>query len=140
MAEHNGLLEQDENSIHQVIDAYYDAFPRDPATAATFYGEPAIFALGQGAFALPKRADVEVALANALSELKQRGYSYSKLDDQRIKMLSSTTGIYSVVAIRCKVDGTELERAGFTYVLHKDDSNWRIYELIATDLDKLVLR
>jgi hypothetical protein len=137
MAKHDDL-EHDENSIHQVITAYYDAFPRDPAMAATFYGEPAIFALGQGVFALTKRADVEAALASALSELKHRGYSYSKLDNPRIKMLSATTAIYGVVAVRCKVDGTELERAGLTYVLHRDNSNWRIYELIATDLDELV--
>jgi hypothetical protein len=85
-----------------------------------------------------KRADVEARLAKVLSELKRLGYSYSKLADPRIKMLSTTTALYSVVAVRCKEDGSELRRAGFTYLLH-GNPNWRIYELIATDLDNLVV-
>jgi hypothetical protein len=31
-----------------------------------------------------------------------------------------------------------MQRAGFTYLLKKDDSGWKIHELIATDLDKLI--
>ena len=53
-----------------------------------------------------KRADVEARLAKVLSELKRLGYSYSKLADPRIKMLSTTTALYSVVAVRCKEDGS----------------------------------
>jgi hypothetical protein len=37
-----------------------------------------------------------------------------------------------------KVDGTEMERSGFTYLLHKTDAAWKIYEVIGTDLDKLI--
>jgi hypothetical protein len=37
-----------------------------------------------------------------------------------------------------KADGTELQRSGFTHLLHKSNAGWRIHELIATDLDKLI--
>jgi hypothetical protein len=53
-------------------------------------------------------------------------------------MLNSTTALFSTVAIRLKSDGTELQRAGFTYLLHKGGAGWKINELIATDPDKLI--
>jgi hypothetical protein len=90
------------------------------------------------AFTLSKRADVEGFLSKLLWGLKPLGYSYSKLGDSRIKMLGATTAIYSTIAVRYKTDGTELQRAGFTYIPHKGDSGWKIHELIATDLNKLV--
>jgi hypothetical protein len=53
-------------------------------------------------------------------------------------MLSETAAIFSTVAIRYKTDGSELPRGGFTYLLHKGPSGWKIHELVATDIDKLV--
>ena len=43
-----------------------------------------------------------------------------------------------VNAIRMKVDGTEMQRSGFTYLLQKSNAGWRIHEIIATDVDKLI--
>jgi hypothetical protein len=37
-----------------------------------------------------------------------------------------------------KTDGTELQQAGFTYLFHKGGAGWKINEVIATDLDKLI--
>ena len=37
-----------------------------------------------------------------------------------------------------KTDGTELQPARFTYLLHKAPDGWKINELVATDLDKLI--
>ncbi len=53
-------------------------------------------------------------------------------------MLNATTALYGTVATRMKSDGTELQRAGFTYLLQKGDVGWKIHEVIATDLDKLI--
>jgi hypothetical protein len=60
------------------------------------------------------------------------------LGDHRVKLLNSTTALYSTVVIRMKTDGTEMQRLGFTYLLHKSNAGWRIHEIIATDLDKLI--
>ena len=84
------------------------------------------------------RADVEAFLTKLVSGFKPLGFSHAKVSDPRIKMLSETTAIYSTVAIRYKTDGSELPRGGFTYLLHKGPSGWKIHELIATDMDKLV--
>ena len=53
-------------------------------------------------------------------------------------MLNATTALYSTVAILMKADGTELQTAGFTYLLHKGSAGWKINEVIATDIDKLI--
>jgi hypothetical protein len=49
--------------------------------------------------------------------------------------LSATATLVTGVAVRYKLDGQELERAGVTYVLHKADTGWKIAVLIAHDLE-----
>ncbi len=131
-------VSQDEKLIHDVVAGYYDAFVRDSAGAAAFYGEPTLIVLPNEVFSLSTRKDVEQFLANALAGLKALGYSHTKMSASRIKRLSHTTALYGTVAIRMKADGNELQRAAFTYLLHKGDSGWKIHELVATDVDKLI--
>jgi hypothetical protein len=126
------------DAIQKVISGYYDACSRDPAEVAAFCGEPTMVVLPNQVFTLGKRADVEGFLAKLLGGLKQLGYSYSKLDDPRIKILGATTALFSTIAVRYRTDGTEFQRAGCTYVLHKSQSDWKIHGIILTDLDKLV--
>ena len=128
----------EQDAIHQVVSAYYDAFAHDPAAAAAFYSEPTLIVLPNEVLALTTRDDVEAFLAKLLGSLKPLGYSGTRLSVPRVKMLNSTTALYSTVAIRMKADGTELQKAGFTYLLHKGGAGWKINEVIATDLNKLI--
>jgi NTF2-like protein (DUF6841) len=132
------MLATEKEAICQVVSGYYDALARDPAAAAAFYGEPTLIVLANQVTMLATRTDVEGFLAKLLASLKPLGYSYSKVVDPRIKLLNATTAIYSTIAIRFRADGTEMQRAGFTYLLQKDNSRWKIRGLIATDVDKLV--
>jgi hypothetical protein len=125
------------DSAH-VLSGYYDAFGRDSAAALAFYGEPTLIILPNDVVLLTTRADVEAFFDKFVASLKSSGYSHSKLGDHRVKLLNSTTALYSTVAICMKTDGTEMQRSGFTYVLHKSNAGWRIHEIIATDLDKLI--
>jgi ketosteroid isomerase-like protein len=131
-------LSDEKDAIHQVVSGYFDAFARDPAAAAAFYGEPTLIVLPNEVLALATRSDVEGFLAKLLESLKPLGYSRTKLDAPRVKMLNATTALYSTVAIRMKTDGTELQRAGFIYLLHKGGGGWKINEVIASDVDKLI--
>jgi ketosteroid isomerase-like protein len=131
-------LSDEKYAIHQVVRGYYDAFARDPAAAAAFYGEPTLIVLSNEVLALATHSDIEAFLAKQLGSLKPLGYSSTKLGAPRVKMLNSATALYSTLAIRMKKDGTELQRAGFTYLLHKGGDGWKINEVIATDLDKLI--
>ena len=84
-------MSDEKDAIHQVVSSYFDAFARDPATAAAFYGEPTLFVLPNEVLALATRSNVEAFLAKLLESLKSLGYSRTKLDVPRIKMLNSTT-------------------------------------------------
>jgi ketosteroid isomerase-like protein len=126
------------DAIHAVISGYYDALGRDSAAASAFYSEPTLIVFPSQVVGLSTRADVEAFLDKLVASLKPSGYSHSKLGDHCVKLLNSTTALYSTVAIRLKADGTEMQRSGFTYLLHKSSAGWKIHELIATDLDKLI--
>jgi ketosteroid isomerase-like protein len=128
----------EKDAIHDVVSGYYDAFGRDSAAASAFYGEPTLIVIPNQVILLKTRADVEASLDALVATLKANGYSHSKLGEHRVKLLNPTTALYSTVAIRMKADGTELQRSGFTYLLHKSDAGWKIHEIIATDLDKLI--
>jgi ketosteroid isomerase-like protein len=112
-------LASEKDAIHKAVSGYYDAVSRSAAEAAAFYGEPALLVLPNQVRVLATRADVEDFLAKLLAGLKPLGYSYSKLLDPRVKLLNATTAIYSTIAIRFKADGSEMQRAGFTYLLQK---------------------
>jgi hypothetical protein len=127
----------EKDTIHSVISGYYDT--RDSAAASAFFGEPALIVLPNQVVALSTRADVASFFDKLVASRKGSGYSHSKLGDHSVKLLNSTTALYSTIAIRMKVDGTEMQRSGFTYLLHKGDAGWRIHELIATDVDKLII-
>jgi hypothetical protein len=106
--------------------------------SASFFGEPALVVFPNQIVRLESRADVESSYEKFVANLKPSGFSHSRLGEHHIKLLNSTTAFCSAVSIRVKVDGTEMERSGFTYVLHKTDAAWKIYEVIGTDLDKLI--
>jgi hypothetical protein len=80
-------------AIHKVISDYYNAFGRDTAAAAAFYGEPTLIVLPSQVMMLNERADVEAFLGKLVATLKPRGYSGSKLEAPRIKLLNVTTAL-----------------------------------------------
>jgi hypothetical protein len=125
-------------AIHNLITRYYDVVAKNPAAAADFYGEPTLLVTSTEVTVLAKKSDIQAFLTKTIGALKPLGYSRSNVGDPRIAMLSETTAMYSAVAIRFAADGREMQRAGFTYLLHKDADGWRIHELVATDLDKLL--
>jgi hypothetical protein len=129
---------EDEDAVHEVVSQYYEAFVRDPKVAAGYYGEPSLIVLPDEVTSLSTRIDVEAFLKRARETLKARGYLTTEMHAARIKRLNNSTALYATVAIRLKTDGTELERAAFTYLLHRGSAGWKIHALIATDSDSLV--
>ena len=133
------MTTSDQEAIEAVLNGYYDAFGRDSAAvSASFFSEPALIVFPNQIVRLNSRADVESFYEKFVANLKPSGFSHSKLGEHHVKLLSSTTALCSAVTIRVKADGTEMQRSGFTYLLHKTDAGWKIHELIGTDLDKLI--
>jgi hypothetical protein len=114
----------DKAAIHQVVSGYYDAFARDPVAATAFFGEPTLVVLPNEVITMTSRADIGAYVARVLAGLKAAGYSTTTLSDSRVKMLNRTTALYGAIAIRMKTDGTELQRVGATYLLHKGSDGW----------------
>jgi ketosteroid isomerase-like protein len=132
------LSVSEKDAINAVLNGYYDAFGRDSAAASAFYGEPTLIVAPNQFVQLSTRADIEAFFDRIVASLIRNGYSHSTLSDRRVKLLTSTTALCGGVAIRMKADGTEMQRSGFTYLLQKSNVGWRIHEIIATDLDKLI--
>ena len=85
--------------------------------------------------AAPTHEVLARAFAPAVVDLRAKGFGRSELIVRRVSSLSSTATLVTGVAQRFKVDGTELERAGVTYVLHKGDTGWKIVVLILHDVN-----
>lgn len=125
-------------AIQAVVSGYFDALAKGAKPAAAFYGEPALISLQDQMMALVTRPDIEAFVEKLLSGLAAIDYSHSVMSDPRVKLLSDTAALFSVIAVRVKRDGSELQKAGFTYLLRKGDEDWKIHALMATDPDKLV--
>ena len=132
------IISEDERAIQKLVSGYYDTFVVDPILAATYYGEPTLVVLPNQVVSLITKKDVEAFLAKGRDDLKARGYLNTRMCASRIKRLNATTVLYGTIAIRVRADGTELERAGFTYLVHKGDTGWKIHELIATDVESII--
>jgi hypothetical protein len=133
-----GTSVNEKDAIQSVMTGYYEAFGRDSAAASGFFTEPALIVAPNGSVLLNTRADVAAALEKLLVALKRSEFSHSRLVDRRIKLLTSTTALCGGIAIRMKTDDTEINRAGWTYLLRKTAAGWQIHGIIATDPDKLI--
>jgi hypothetical protein len=128
----------EKEAVHEVLRGYYEAFGRDAVAAAAFFGEPTLIVTPTEFIVIKTRAELASYLDRFAAGLKANGFSHSKFSDLRITLLNPATALCGLIAIRMKSDGTELQRAGFTYLLHKSSAGWRIYEFIPTEPDKLI--
>jgi hypothetical protein len=92
------------------------------AAASAFHGEPTLIVAPNQVVLLSTRAAVEAFFDRFAASPKRNEYSHSTLIGRCIKLLTSTTALCGGVAIRMKVDGTEMQRSGFTYLLQKTRS------------------
>ena len=124
----------DEAEVVQVLTDYYSVFSTlDVQAVLPYFHEPSLLIGLQGAFAAPTRALLPTAFTPAIESLRARGFARSELSVQNVRSLSATATLVTGVAIRYKLDGQQLDRAGVTYVLHKADTCWKIAVLILHD-------
>lgn len=131
------MSHDDTAAVTRVLGDYYKAFSTlDPAAIAPFFHEPSLLVGPPGVTAAPGGAAVVHIFTPIMEALRARGYGRSELTMLNVKPLSATITWASGVAVRYKVDGSELERAGVTYVLNKSGNNWKIAVLILHDADR----
>jgi ketosteroid isomerase-like protein len=115
----------------QVLADYYRAFSSLNAQAVwPYFNEPSQLVSPAGVVATPTRAAVAAAFQPVMDALRARGFAKSELINLHVKRLSATTMIAGGVAVRTKIDGQELERAGVVYLLQKTNGEWQIATIV----------
>jgi hypothetical protein len=127
----------DQTAVVRVLNDYYSAFSTlEVQKVLPYFCEPSVLIGPQGVFVAASRTNLTTMLTPVIEGLRARGFGRSELSVRNVELLSATVILVMGVALRYKVDGQELERAGVTYVLHKSGTQWRIAVLIVHDPTK----
>ncbi len=97
-----------------------------PSQVLPFYHYPAILISPDKVVAIKNWIEGFVIFKIVMGGLKKRGYDHSHTESLSVRYLSHDLAIVSGIVIRCKKDGTELERFGLTYTLRQVDGDWKI--------------
>jgi hypothetical protein len=123
--------------IRSVMERYSKAFSGDPKITAEFFDAPACV-VAPGMFrVMETKQDIEAFIEGVLARIRPLGYASTTCEYVSVKMLNPVIALASVVGIRRRADGSEMESAALTYLL-TDNNGWKIRQLIATDFDKLL--
>jgi len=121
-------------SVHQVIADYYRDFSTLNVQAILpYFHAPSLLVGPQGVIPIPDRAALAAVFGPLMEGLRAKGYGRSELELGYVKLLSSSAALIGGVAVRYKIDGRLLERAGVTYVLHKTARGWKFATVILHD-------
>jgi ketosteroid isomerase-like protein len=127
----NGGAMSDETAVRQMLGEYYRAFSTLSVQAVLPYlNQPALLVGPAGAIALPTPSAIEPIFGPVMEGLRTRGFGRSELGSEEIRILSAQAALVTGNAIRYRTDGTELERAGITYLLRKSDDGWKIAAMV----------
>jgi len=121
-------------SAIQVLTDYYVAFSTtDVATFLPYFYEPSTLIGPQGVLAAPTREVLATIFTPTMEALRARGFSRSEFRVRQARTLSETAELFTGIATRFKKDGQELERVGFTYIMHKSAIGWKIAVVVLHD-------
>lgn len=130
-------MQEEEAAITQTLVDYYRAFSTlDANSAVEYFHEPAMLMNRQGVFAAPTRPELAAVFTPVMEGLRNQRYGGSELSVQQITNLGSAASSVTGIAIRRKLDGSELERVDVTYVLHKTGNDWAIAVMIMHGKDE----
>src|SRR5262245_37521866 len=101
-------------------DGHYTAFSTlDVEAFLPYFHEPHLLIGPQGVFPIANHAQLRAAFTPFADDLRRSGFARSVLNTQEVKSLSASATLVTGIATRFRGDGSELERVGVTYVMHK---------------------
>ena len=127
------------DEIEAVVRTYVSTAGTDMALAATFFEEPATVAGPKRFLLMQTKEDVVKFLEWSFETVRPLGYAKSTCEHLSIKMLNPVMALCSVIYARRRSDDTELQRSGAIYILRKGEHGWKIRNVLAADLDKIIL-
>ena len=127
----------EEAAVRQTLAEYYSSFSTLDANAAVdYFEEPSMLINPQGILAASTHSELAAAFTPVMEGLREQGYGGSELEVQRITPLGSAAYSVTGTAVRRKVDGSELQRVGISYILRKADESWAIAVMIMHGKDE----
>jgi ketosteroid isomerase-like protein len=123
----SGEQESEKAAVERTLRSYGDAFRRgDLSSISQHCNVPFVVIAPQSVRALATTAEVETFYGGLLRDLKEHGYSHSKWVELHVKLLGKTVALASGIFTRYKTDGSEMATLGATYLLRKNDGDWKI--------------
>jgi ketosteroid isomerase-like protein len=121
------LPQSDQATVLQTLREYYAASnKRDVPGMVAYFHEPVTFITAGGVNSLATRADAARVLEQFMARLKTLGAIRTDWTESHVKQLSDTLAVAGIALVRVAADGRELERVGWTYLLQKTASGWKI--------------
>jgi ketosteroid isomerase-like protein len=102
------------------------------------YHLPCMVITPQGVASASSESEFDRLFRPMMESLKARGFARSEWAEKHVKLQSDSTATASVLWIRFRKDGAELERLGATYALYKSNRNWKIAMVMAHDPDSVL--
>jgi uncharacterized NTF2-like protein DUF6841 len=124
------------DEITRLVTRYAEGFAGDPHATTEFYTLPMIYVGPAAVWVIGSREEAIAFVEGIVARLRPTGFSHTTVERCFVRLLHRSVALCSMDGTRRRADGSALERIGATYVLtaHPD---WRIRELIATDLEKV---
>ncbi len=126
-------------TVIQTLRDYYAASNKhDVPGMLSYYHEPVVFITGAGVISLATRADAMPVLEQFIGRLKAMGAARTDWAESHVKQLSDTLTVAGIAVVRFSADARELERVGWTYLLHRTTTGWKIAVLAAHPADTIL--
>ena len=129
----------DQVAVIQTLRDYYAASNKqDVQGMVSYYHEPVVFITPRGVIARATRTDASAVLTEFIEQLRAMAAARSEWAESHVKQLSDTLAVAGIVVVRYQADGQELERLGWTYLLHKTGGGWKIAVLAGHPADTVL--
>jgi hypothetical protein len=136
------IMKQEEQAIVELLAKYANVFGVDEnrtwdvQVVPPYYMEPAMMIdRDRGIIPLPTHAEVVSLFKIGVDKLIEANFARTESPAITAKLLSQTTGIAHALNIRYRQDGSEMQRFGTTYILNKQNDQWKIAVITVHDYD-----
>jgi len=121
-------------SPEEMLNEYVKAFETLEASAvAPFYQLPCTFIRPDGVWAVSDDATAVTLAAHLIDHARSQGYRRTETRDLEVRRLAAELAMMTGIFVRYNAAAEEIVRSGFTYVVRKDNSSWKIVVAIAHD-------
>jgi ketosteroid isomerase-like protein len=126
-------------TVTETLRDYYAASNNDDLPGmVSHYHEPVTFISASGVTSFARRAEAIPHLAQFFAPLRARGAVRTEWTESHIRELSETLAVADIGLVRFTVDGREVERLAFAYLLHKTATGWKIAVLASHPADTIM--